>query len=281
MPILVHLADERDKERIKKNGIKVGKQRPGIFCMPVLPNFYVSHQWLRELKRNGAKTFVGVYFKLDKSTLVYAGKYNEGHQQLPLGEAIKQMMHLKDPLGFELIVPIKIEAKEINKIKSLPQTLGWRYYPGSHLKKPACACPVCIPKGAIKGRRLKDKIEPVEKKLTFNEIINQLKAETDENEIENLLWEIKNFPRRADPTQLAFLLNKNSNQVNQSLALTLGVFKHRNTKGILLGLLKSVDDDTKEYAADSLMKIYGLAIKTFLLETNDPVICKAVDEFYD
>jgi hypothetical protein len=279
MPILVHLADERDKQRIKTNGIKVGKHRPGIFCMPVLPNFYVSHQWLRELKRSGAKTFVGVYFKLDKSTMVYAGKYNEGHQQVRLGEAIKQMMNLKDPLGFEVIIPNKIEAKEIGKIKSLPQKLGWRYYPGSHLKKPTCACPVCMPKGSIKGRRLRDKIEPVKKKRNFNEIINLLKIETDENEIEDILWEIKNFPRRADPMQLIFLLNKKSNQVNQSLALALSVFKHRNTKGILLGLLKSADDDTKEFAADSLLKLYGLEIKAFLLEMKDPIIDRAVNEF--
>lgn len=60
MPILVHLADERVVTSIRKNGIKIGKDQQGIFCMPVLQNFYVSHQWLRELKRGGARTFIGV-----------------------------------------------------------------------------------------------------------------------------------------------------------------------------------------------------------------------------
>src|ERR1700722_19315645 len=113
MPILVHLADERAGASIKRSGIKIGKGREGIFCMPVLPNFYVSHQWLRELKRNGARTFIGIYFRLDTKTLVYAGKYNEPHRQIELGVAIKEIMTLEDPLGYELIVARKIEPKEI------------------------------------------------------------------------------------------------------------------------------------------------------------------------
>ena len=127
MPILVHLAAEKETGSIKKNGIKIGKHRQGIFCMPVLPNFYISHQWLRELKRRGARTLVGVYFKLDSKTLVFAGKYNQEHRHIELGEAIKEIMSLDDPLGYELIIDRKIEAKEVEKIRTLPQKLGWRY----------------------------------------------------------------------------------------------------------------------------------------------------------
>jgi len=96
----VHLADEREAASIRKNGIKVGKHQQGIFCMPVLQNFYVSHQWLRELKRSGARTYVGVYFKLDSKELVYAGKYNQEHRHISFGEAIKEIMSLEDPLGY-------------------------------------------------------------------------------------------------------------------------------------------------------------------------------------
>ena len=159
MAILVHLADEKDLASIKKNGIKVGKRQRGIFCMPVLQDFYISHQWLRELKRSGTKTLIGVYFKLDSQELVYAGKYNQEHKHISLGEAIKEIMSLDDPLGYELIIDRKIEAKEIEKIRILPQKLGWRYCPTSHNEKPACTCPVCIPTGTIRGKRLRDKIE--------------------------------------------------------------------------------------------------------------------------
>src|ERR1044072_6423694 len=135
MPVLVHLADEKESVRIKKNGIKIGKYRQGVFCMPVLQNFYVSHQWLRELKRRGVKTFVGIYFKMDSKQKVYAGKYNKEHPHITVGEAIKEIRGLDDPLGYELIIDRKITAKEIQKIKSLPQKIGWRYIPGSNNKK--------------------------------------------------------------------------------------------------------------------------------------------------
>ena len=125
--------------------------------MPVLPNFYVSHQWLRELKRNGVKTFVGVYFRVSSAEMVYAGKYGKKHKHIPLGQAIKELMDLEDPLGYELIVDRKIEAKEITKIKHLPQNIGWRYMPDSNGIKP-CNCEYCL-RGTIKGKRTKDRLD--------------------------------------------------------------------------------------------------------------------------
>lgn len=279
MPILVHLADERERSSIKKNGVKIGKNRQGIFCMPVLQNFYVSHQWIREIKRSGARTIIGVYFKLDSKDLVYAGKYNQEHKRISLGEAIKEIMSMDDPLGYELIVNRKIEVKEIEKIKILPQKIGWRYYPSSHNKKPTCACPVCIPSGSIKGKRLRDKIEPPIKEMGYDEAILKLRTTESENEIENLLWTIKRTKRRADPKDIVFLLDKNSNSINQSVALALGMFRHKNTKAILLGLLKSKDNETKEFATDSLLNIYGQEIEEKLTEMNDSIIMNAINEW--
>ena len=151
MPTLVHLADERNSQKIIKNGIKPGRYGTGVYCMPVLPNFYVSHQWLRELKTTGVKSYVGVYFKLPSSEMVYAGHYGKPHKHITLGEAIREIMSLEDPLGYELIIDRKIVPAEITKIKSLPQNIGWRYFPGSHNKKP-CNCEYCL-KGSIKGKK--------------------------------------------------------------------------------------------------------------------------------
>jgi hypothetical protein len=279
MPVLVHLADEREATSIRKNGIKVGKDRQGVFCMPVLQNFYVTHQWLRELKRSGARTYIGVYFKFDSKDLVYAGKYNQEHRHISLGEAIKEIMSLDDPLGYELIVDRKIEAKEVEKIKILPQKLGWRYYPSSHNKKPTCACPVCISFGSIKGRRLREKIEPPVKEMGYNEAIAKLKTAVSEDEIDELLITIKRTRKRADPTDLLFLLDKKSDSINQSLALALGMYRHKNTQAILLKLLKSNDNDTKEFVTDSLLKLYGQEIEKTLIEMDDSVINKAIDEW--
>lgn len=279
MPVLVHLADEREATNIRKNGIKVGNGQQGIFCMPVLQNFYVSHQWLRELKRSGARTYVGVYFKLDSKHLVYAGKYNQEHRHISLGEAIKEIMSLDEPLGYELIVDRKIEAKEVDKIKILPQKLGWRYYPSSHNKKPTCACPVCISSGSIKSRRLREKIEPTVKEMGYEDTIAKLKTAESEDEIDELLMTIKRTRRRADPTDLFFLLGKKSDSINQSVALALGMYRHKNTRAILLKLLTSNDDDTKEFATDSLLKLYGQEIEKTLIEMNDTAINKAIDEW--
>jgi len=72
---------------------------------------------------------------------------------------------------------------------------------------------------------------------------------------------IKRTRRRADPTDFLFLFDKKSDSINQSVALALGMFRHKNTRAILLNFLTSNDDDTKEYAADSLLKLYGQEIE--------------------
>jgi hypothetical protein len=151
MPTLVHLANEKDAEKIRHSGLKFRKNGSGIYCMPVLPDFYVSHQWLRELKRWGAKTFVGVYFKIDSSEMVYTGRYNRQHKHITLGAAIREIMDIDDPLGYELIINRKIGPKEITKIRHLPQKLGWRYFPESHNNKP-CSCEYCL-KGTMNGKK--------------------------------------------------------------------------------------------------------------------------------
>ena len=158
MPTLVHIADERETASILNAGIRPRVKGAGVYCMPVLPNFYVSHQWLRELKRSGPKTYVGVYFKLSSDEMVFAGRYNEKHRHLRLGDAIGEIMSLDDPLGYELIIDRKIEPKEISSIRHLSQTLGWRYSPKSNGKRP-CACEYCL-RGTIKGRRTKNRLDP-------------------------------------------------------------------------------------------------------------------------
>src|SRR4051794_33261043 len=45
-----HLAREKDSTRILRSGIRAGKLGDdafGVYAMPVLPNFFASHQWLR------------------------------------------------------------------------------------------------------------------------------------------------------------------------------------------------------------------------------------------
>lgn len=56
MAMFVHLAPESRIALIRRNGIRrlrraAGEFPGGVFAVPVTRNFYISHQWLRELKR--------------------------------------------------------------------------------------------------------------------------------------------------------------------------------------------------------------------------------------
>ncbi len=170
MPTFVHLAAEKDVKRITAHAIRGRRTRlptstgrvevpQGVFCMPVLPDFHLTHQWLRELKRRGQRTLVGIYFRLPSEEPVWVGRYNQPHQQTSAGEAIRTVMECGDAEGFEIIVPRGISAKEIKRTRHLPQTVGWRYYPKSHADKPTCACPYCLPPGSINSQRLRRRIE--------------------------------------------------------------------------------------------------------------------------
>lgn len=59
--------------------------------------------------------------------------------------------------GFEVIIPRKILSKEIQRIKHLPQIVGWRYYPGAHGKKP-CGCSYCQ-RGDYGARKLRERYD--------------------------------------------------------------------------------------------------------------------------
>lgn len=92
MPMFVHLAPESRAELIRRNGIgrlrkAYGVYPGGIYAMPVTRNFYVSHQWLRELKRRGHGLMVGVYFRIPDDEAVWVGHYNQAHQVMTAAEA--------------------------------------------------------------------------------------------------------------------------------------------------------------------------------------------------
>lgn len=158
MAIFVHLTPEKNSNRIRQVGIKTTKggdgYPDGVYAQAVTQNFFVSHQWLRELKRSGQRTICGVYFRIPDSEMVWVGHYNQEHIQTTAAKASGIIHHHKSPLGYQIYIPRKIEKREIIRIRHLPQNIGWRYYPEAHGNKP-CGCPVCIPRGEIKSRRIR------------------------------------------------------------------------------------------------------------------------------
>ncbi len=162
MPMFVHLAPESRIARIRRNDIgRLGKgigERPGgIFAMPMTRNFYVSHQWLRELKRRDQGAMAGIYFRISDSESVWVGHYGQTHQQMTAAEATAEFMAAENREGWEVVIPRRIEAKEIHRVRLLPQVIGWRYFPGSKGKPPFCTCKYCT-RGEYGSARLRARL---------------------------------------------------------------------------------------------------------------------------
>lgn len=162
MAMFVHLAPTSQIVLIRRNGISrlrkaVGERPGGLYAMPVTRNFYISHQWLRELKRRGQGPIAGIYFRIPDNELVWVGHYNRHHRRMTAAEAMAEFMSADSREGWEVIIPRRITAKEIHRVRSLPQVIGWRYSPEAKGKPPFCACKYCT-RGDYGARKLRERL---------------------------------------------------------------------------------------------------------------------------
>ncbi|MER5867303.1 HEAT repeat domain-containing protein [Kitasatospora sp. NPDC002040] len=167
MATFVHLAPAAAAQRIRRAGLRAdswgqGGAR-GVYCFPVLPSFTLTHQWLRELARHGNRGggMVAVHLRLDDHEPVLAGHYRERAQlaqrSVTAAEAVRLVRELDDPLGWEVFVPRAVPAREVRRVRTVPQGVGWRYAPGVHGTKP-CVCFGCRVRGGYGGRRLWERL---------------------------------------------------------------------------------------------------------------------------
>jgi hypothetical protein len=160
MAMFVHIAAEKHSERIRRGGLsKVraawGSFPGGVFAVPVTPNFFLTHQWLRELKRSNEGPLVGVYFRIPDDEQVWLGHYGQNHCWMSAAKAVAVFTNGKDLCGWEVVIPRRIGADELHRIRDLPQVVGWRYMPGAHGVKP-CGCDYCQ-RGQYGARRLRER----------------------------------------------------------------------------------------------------------------------------
>ena len=161
MPQLIHLTDERVLTRLKKSGIRMTKWGTKIQCVyatPVLRDFQVSHQWLRELKNNGIRTIGAVQFKIPDKEMVFVGRYNEEPLAVTAAQAVKVFMDHPTGMGLQILVLRRIEPEEITRTYVPTQIIGWRYHPDAHGKPPFCGCDYCQ-RGLIKSRKIRERYE--------------------------------------------------------------------------------------------------------------------------
>lgn len=198
MPVFVHLTSEKNIPSILRNGIRFEKingfRRDSIYAMPVTRNFYVSHQWLRELKKYGQRTYVAVYFRLPDDEPVELGHYCGRRFQMTAAEATGVLMQIENndpassrerdenskaiargrampssPEGYEVTIGRPIGAKEILRIKAVPQVLGWRHRPGAHGNAPSVC--LCCERGTYGISKMRKRVEEDERKGKKTKII--------------------------------------------------------------------------------------------------------------
>ena len=161
MATFVHVTSVKRVRGIRNAGIKAQrtgwKEIPsGVYAMPVLPNFVQMHQWVREIKHwAGQHIMYGVYFRIPDNTPVWIGRYNEQHREMTAAEAVAFFMKEQASLGYEVIVPRSISAKEVRRIRYMSKLVGWRYRPDAHGIQP-CSCDYCQ-QGTFKARRIREK----------------------------------------------------------------------------------------------------------------------------
>ena len=133
MVTFVHLTPEEKVDEILQKGIaclRAQDDHPkGIFAMPFARSFYVSHQWLRELRQSGHVQVAALHFRVPDDEPVWVGHYRRSHECMAATEAIHQFQREKRPEGFEVIIPRAIRPCEIHRIHHLARVMPWRRGP--------------------------------------------------------------------------------------------------------------------------------------------------------
>ena len=164
MASFVHVTDAREATRLRLSGLRPCRYRTGrapdsacprgVFCVPVLPDFQATFQWLRELKRRGHRTACAVQFRLPDAEPVLAGHFaqrlHDGLEPMTAAQAVALFLRHPDPRGLEVVVPRKVLPREIVRVRALPQVVGWRFRPGAK-----GAWPSGPTWGEVKGARVR------------------------------------------------------------------------------------------------------------------------------
>ena len=214
--------------------------------MPVLRDYFVSHQWLRELKRRGQRAFVGVDFRVADDEPVWVGHYGSPHVRATAGEAIGVILRQPDARGYQLVLPRSVEAREILRVRAVSRVVGWRYYPNAHGRAP-CRCDYCQ-RGQINASRDR---EPPRPRRKPGELVAAITAERDEAALIRLLDEAA-LIRPRNLAALRPLLAHPSPFVVEALACALGGYRSQAARALLRQLAAHSDPTVRERAAQFL-----------------------------
>lgn len=157
MAMFVQFAPVSELKSIRKRGLRAGRFNRGVYAVPATPDFYASHQWLRELRRcHGDATLVAIYIRVPGDAPALYGSYNGPHVAGTADMAVAALMHADAKLGFETILDSPVPASAITSVRTVRQVTGWRFFPSAKGRKP-CACPACLGRGEPYSQKIRQK----------------------------------------------------------------------------------------------------------------------------
>jgi hypothetical protein len=232
MAEFVHVTTARAARRIERSGIAARSHGPadgrGVYCMPVLPAFTLTYQWVRELRRWRPGVLVAVQVRLPDDQPVTVGRYGAQAEAATAARAVATVRELDDPRGYQVFVPRAITAAEVRRVRQVPQGVGWRYLPAAHGRQ-LCPCPACLPRGGYGAARLRRRFPHRPPPRPKNELMAQLAAATTADEIIEVLGELGRA-RRGAAGELAYLADHPDPHVRDTLDSVLRAYRGRDAR---------------------------------------------------
>jgi len=232
MAEFVHITTVRVTRRVERSGVAARSHGRaggrGVYCMPVLPSFTLTYQWMRELRRWHPGLLVAVHLRLPDDEPVTVGRYGEPPRAVTAAEAVAVVRGLDDPRGYEVFVPRAVTCAEVRRVRDVPQGVGWRYLPGAHGRRP-CPCPGCLPRGGYKVARLRRRFPYDEPPGPKSELMARLRAAVTADEIIDVLCDLGRG-RRGGAEELAYLADHPDPHVRDTLEGVLGAYRGRQAR---------------------------------------------------
>jgi hypothetical protein len=277
MPRLVHLARASAARTIERAGIRGGtaavlesggqqsKIERAVFAMPLEPDFSVTYQWVRELRRWHGERIVAAHFVLSSDEDVLVGRYNAAHERLPLREAVRRV--LKEPLGSEIVVPRSVRRREVMGIRDVTQLVGWTEVPEPRSNFD-CLCQACVPAGTRDlMRRVRASFE--------RHVMEARKAKSNDDVVsalQRLDTPLERAHGRIGPDKLLVFAKAENGEVRRAATWLLGYFRWAQVEATLVRLLSDTHERVRECAVESLVRAGGIQRAYAHLQTDDTVL---------
>ncbi|HXT49464.1 MAG TPA: HEAT repeat domain-containing protein [Thermoanaerobaculia bacterium] len=276
----LHLASAAKERAIRRAGLAGGRAvfpdesgaavvlRRAVYAMPVVPDFWTSHQWVRELRRQSGERVVAVHFRLADDELVHVGRFGQPHRLVAASAAARWVMD--NPDGAEVVVPRSIARREVVAVREAPQLVGWVQSPDE--KDPfGCVCSACLPAGTPELMR--------RVRAAFRAGIDRARrAGDDEDELVHGLSDVQFALERARgrlaPGPVLAYARSPSPRARREVAWLLRFFRRRQVEETLVALAHDADEGVRENAVDGLLRVSG-ALRAGVLLAHAPAEARA------